>query len=233
MGSERMTQINDQFDCPKFSLFRKLMSGLRFFPKTHDFFGFYEKEIDATFKAATLLCEMIEKPDHRLEIAKAIKEQEHVGDEITHTITDLLRETFLTPFDRLDMYNLSKKMDKILDSINFISNRLSRYHVKTMPAQALKLGHIVRDACSILSKMIYDLRSAKNYDKVIACCRDISRLENDADNELSSILDDLYGGKWEAAQTIQVKELVENLEATADRCKGVANIVEGIILKHV
>jgi uncharacterized protein Yka (UPF0111/DUF47 family) len=176
---------------------------------------------------------MIEKPDHRLDIAKAIKEQEHLADENTHHVIDLLRDTFLTPFDRLDMYNMIKKMDKILDSINFISNRLSRYHVKALPVQALNLGRQVHESCQILSKMVYALRSAKNYDKIIAYCRDINRLENAADQELSSILDDLYGGKWETAEAIQIKELVESLEATADRCKAVSNIVEGIILKHV
>ncbi len=228
-----MTQNSQQTCSPKISLLRKLMSGLRFFPKTHDFFGFYDQSINNIVIASELLCTMIEHPNDRTRLAVQLKEYEHAGDRVKHEVVELLRQTFLTPFDRLDMYNLAIKLDKILDSINFIGNRLTRYHVTQLPPQVLQLAKIVLHSTQILSKMIPLLRNLKHCELIVAQCQSISLLEHEADEQLNLVLEDLFNNQWDAIQIIKVKELVEGLEATSDRCKGVANIIEGIILKHV
>lgn len=211
---------------------RNLISKLRFFPKTHDFFGYFERSIENIVKAAKLLCRMISNKDDRPELSKQMKDLEHVGDKITHEVIDLLRQTFLTPFDRHDMYTLAVALDDILDIIDYVGNRLTRYNVSEMPGEVSQLAHIVSRATEELSKALAALKNLKNSQKVLEHCIEVNRLENEADDMVNLIIEDLFGNKWEPIQVIKIKELAENLETAADKCEDVANVIEGIILKH-
>jgi uncharacterized protein Yka (UPF0111/DUF47 family) len=212
---------------------RKFISSLRFFPKTHDFFGYFERSIENTVNGAKLLCEMIEKRDGRAERLKLLKDYEHIGDKITHEVIDLLRETFLTPFDRMDMYTLSVKMDDILDIIYYIGNRLTRYNIEKMPPGVAALADIVRRSTIEISHAVSGLRNMKNSQTVLDHCVKINTFENEADDKVNLLIEELFGKRWEPIEVIKIKELVENLEAAADKCEDVANVMEGIILKHV
>lgn len=211
---------------------RKIISNLRLFPKTHDFFGYFERGIENTVLGANLLCEMISKKDERPELVKQLKEYEHVGDKITHEVIDLLRQTFLTPFDRADMYMLAGKMDDILDIIYYIGNRLTRYNISDMPKEVPQLANIVLQSTLELARAMGGLRNLKNRQAVLNHCIEVNRLENEADEQINLVIEEIFSGKWDAIEVIKLKELVENLEAAADKSEDVANIIEGIILKH-
>lgn len=217
---------------PQRSTMRKLISNLRFFPKTHDFFGYFEKSIMNTVAGAQMLCRMIDKKEERHKLLEQLKEHEHTGDKITHEVIDLLRETFLTPFDRSDMYLLTVKLDDILDIIFYIGNRMTRYNINEMPKEVTKLAKILLKSTEELSRALADLSNPKHTQKVLDHCVEINRLENEADEQVNHVVEELFGGGWEALDIIKIKELVENLEAAADKCEDVSNIIEGIILKH-
>lgn len=214
------------------STMRKLISNLRFFPKTHDFFSYFERSITNTVSGAKLLCQMIAEKEGRQERLTELKDCEHAGDKTTHEVIDLLRETFLTPFDRSDMYMLAVKLDDILDIIYYIGNRLTRYNIQEMPKEVAKLSRIVHDSADELARAIVGLGNPKKSQKVLEHCIEINRLENEADEQVNVVIEELFSGNWDAIDIIKVKELVENLEAAADKCEDVANIIEGIILKH-
>lgn len=214
------------------SSMRKIISNLRFFPKTHDFFGYYEKSIKNTVDGAKMLCQMVAKKEKRQELSTELKECEHRGDKITHEVIDLLRETFLTPFDRHDMYTLIVKLDDILDIIYYIGNRMTRYNIDEMPKEVGTMADIVMRATQELSNALTGLSNMKYSQKVLDRCVEINSLENEADEQVNHVIKDLFSGKWEAMDVIKIKEIVENLEACADKCEDVANIIEGIILKH-
>ncbi len=220
-----------RFEAP-LPVMRKLISSLRLFPKTHDFFGYFERSIENTVIGAKMLQRMISHKEERHELSKQLKECEHAGDKITHEVIDLLRETFLTPFDRSDMYNLAVKLDDILDIVNFIGNRLTRYNIDKMPKEVGLLSDIVLQASQELSKALLNLRNMKHSQKVLEHCIEINRLENEADELVNSSIDDLFSNNWHPLDIIKIKEMVENLETAADKCEEVANVIEGIILKH-
>ena len=232
MEKEAIDFNDKDFPKPPLPTMRKLISSLRLFPKTHDFFGYFEKSIDNTEKGAKILCQMIAKKEKRSELVLELKECEHSGDKITHEVIDLLRETFLTPFDRHDMYTLAVKLDDVLDIIYYIGNRMTRYNIDEMPGEVAQMADIVMRATKELSKAVNGLSNMKNSQKVLDRCVEINSLENEADEQTNHVIEELFSGKWDAMDVIKIKELVENLEACADKCEDVANIIEGIILKH-
>lgn len=217
---------------PCFQTIRKLISGLRFFPKTHDFFSYYERSSENTVKGAKLLCEMIENKDRRAELSKKLKDYEHIGDDITHEVINLLRDTFLTPFDRHDMYTLAKKLDDVLDIIYYVGNRLTRYNIEKMPGGVAELAGLLCKSTEELTKALTGLKDPKHHQNVLKHCVEINRLENEADEQVNFLIEELFSSRWESMEVIKIKELVENLEEAADKSEDVANIIEGIILKH-
>lgn len=211
---------------------RKMISNLRFFPKTHDFFGYYERSIQNTVAGAELLCQMVNSKDKRPARLTALKDLEHKGDQITHEVIDLLRGTFLTPFDRNDMYTLIVKLDDILNIIYYIGNRMTRYNVDEMPREVSLMANVVLQATQELAEALVSLSDMKHSQRVLDRCIKINSLENEADEKVNHVIEELFSGKWNALDVIKIKDIVENLEACADKCEDVANIIEGIILKH-
>lgn len=221
-----------EIPAPPFAKIRNVISRLRLFPKTHDFFGYFEKSSENIVDGAKILCEMFAKKDDRAALVKKLKDCEHIGDKYTHAVIDLLHQTFLTPFDRSDIHTLVVKMDDIIDIINFIGNRLSRYNVTQMPPELPQLADIVLSATQEISKAVAGLRNLKNVKKVINHCIEVNSLENEADDKINSIIGTLFSNGWDPIQVIKLKELAENMELATDKCEDVANIIENIILKH-
>jgi len=211
---------------------RKMIKKLRLFPKTHDFFGYFEKSVQNTLEGARILCRMIANKAERAELVKQLEVHEHIGDKITHDVIDLLHQTFLTPFDRSDIHTLVVKLDDILDIIYFIGNRMTIYDISVMPEEVGQLAEIVFQSTGELSKAIAGLESLKNTQSALNHCIEVNRLENEADEKVNIVIEKLFRNGWEAIQVIKLKELIENLEAAEDKCEDVANIVENIILKY-
>lgn len=209
-----------------------IISRMRFFPKTHDFFGYFEKSSENVVKGAELLCKMFRVKEGRQELSRQLKDYEHVGDKITHDVIDLLHQTFLTPIDRSDIHTLVVKLDDVLDIVNFTGNRLAIYNVSELPEEVAKLADIVHQSTREVSKAIKSLEGFKDTKKVLAHCIEVNRLENEADETVNIVIEKLFSNRWEPIEVIKLKELIENLEAAEDKCEDVAEIIENIILKN-
>jgi len=213
---------------------RKAISSLRLFPKSHDFFGFYQKSGENIVRGTRLLCKILAEKNGRAELTKQLKEIEQQGDTITHDVIDLLHHTFLTPFDRSDMHLLIVKMDDILDFAYYVGNRFTRYRVEEVPSEMKMLAEIVARAAEEIAQAVLDLKDLKNSHKILERCLKIKNLENDADEKMNAAIELIFGREWgDPLEVMKLKELMENLEAATDKCEDVANIIEGIILKHV
>lgn len=212
--------------------FRKLISAINIFPKQRDFFGFFQRSADNIVAGAATLKQMIASEKDRHSLLKILDDQEHVGDGITREVIELLHKTFLTPIDREDIHRLCNKLDDIMDSIHTTGNRLTLYKIDSMPCEFENLSEMTLRSAEELSKTVGLLRNLKNTDAILQSCIEIGRLENEADELLNKVLRDIFHGNLPPQQMIQVKELLENLERTTDRCKDVAVIIQSIVLKH-
>jgi predicted phosphate transport protein (TIGR00153 family) len=171
---------------------------------------------------------------HRPELARRIKECEHRGDELTHEILVKINTTFVTPFDREDIYRLAGALDDVLDAMEEAANRIVLYQLDVLPSGvAGQVQVLCRAAGCTATAMprLERLAELKQY------WIDVNSMEEEADELYRNLLGDLFAPP-DPVQTVDVlrvlktKEVVEILEDAADAFEKVANTVQSIAVKE-
>jgi predicted phosphate transport protein (TIGR00153 family) len=157
-----------------------------------------------------------------------LKDIEHRGDDLTHNILTKLNQTFITPFDREDIYRLASSLDDVLDFIYAAGVRLTMYKIKHAPEAAPRLADIIVRQCDQLSSAVGGL---EKHDKVLEHCVEINRLENEADQVARAAIGALFDKETDPISLIKLKELFEILETATDKAEDAANVLEGVVLK--
>lgn len=157
-----------------------------------------------------------------------LKDIEHRGDEMTHNVLTKLNQTFITPFDREDIYRLASSLDDVLDFIYAAGMRLTMYKIKEAPPSAARLAEIIVQQCDELSAAVAGL---EKHDKVLDHCVEINRLENEADQVARTAIGALFDKETDPISLIKLKELHEILETATDKAEDAANVLEGVVLK--
>src|SRR3954447_19729932 len=133
-----------------------------FAPREREFFDLFEEAGANIVRAAGLLERMLQEwPDHG-EIAKDVLVCEQEGDRITHDIIQRLNQTFVTPFDREDIYDLASALDDIVDFIEEVADFLGLYRIEAPMEQAERLAAVLRDATRQISEAMPRLRTLKD-----------------------------------------------------------------------
>jgi len=158
-----------------------------------------------------------------------LKGIEHRGDDMTHNVLTKLNQTFITPFDREDIYRLASSLDDVLDFIYAAGVRLVMYKITSAPAAAPRLAEIVVQQAEQLSLALAKLD--KKGDKVLEHCVEINRLENEADQVARAAIAALFDKEKDPIALIKLKELYEVLETATDKAEDAANVLEGVVLK--
>ena len=157
-----------------------------------------------------------------------LKDIEHRGDEMTHNVLTKLNQTFITPFDREDIYRLASSLDDVLDFVYAAGVRLTMYKITSAPPAAAKLGDlIVRQSEQLLHAVI----GLDKQDKVLNYCVEINRLENEADAIARAAIAEVFEKETNPISLIKLKELYEVLETATDKAEDAANVLEGVVLK--
>ncbi len=204
-----------------------------FMPKEVKFFDLFDKQAENLLEGAQLFNKIINTPDISRDNVDKMHAIEHRGDEINHNILNMLNESFITPFDREDIFSLAQNMDNIIDGIYMITNRFYLYKIFTPAEESKKLASIIENSAKAVCKVVNFLRSNKNMKDTLKQCVEINRLENMADEirdeAISRILNDANANP---ILVIKQKELFEEAENVTDMCEHVANVVESIIVKN-
>lgn len=209
---------------------RRLTMGL--LPKEVKFFDMLDGISENVVKGGKTLFDLFADYSKIEEMAKQILELEHEGDILTHQIIDALNRTFLTPFDREDLYSIASKMDDIIDFIEGIVDRFLLYKIKEPTKNAERFAKIIYLSVEEVNKAVTGLRDTRNSRRILDHCIEINRLENEADKVYREAIADLLSTTTDAIEAIKWKEIYEQLEDTTDKCEDVANIIEGIIVKY-
>ncbi len=159
----------------------------------------------------------------------AIKDLEHAGDELTHEIVKLLNRTFVTPFEREDIYALSSGLDDVLDYIDEIAETIVLYGITEISAAAKSMASLIVDAARELQAAVAKLESKAG---VSEHGIEVHRIENVGDTESRRAIGELFSGGHDAISVIKLKDFYTLLEDSLDRCEDVANVIEGIIIKN-
>ena len=203
-----------------------------FVPREEKFFDLFIDSARNMVKAAKGLKDMLDNWENIGVKAAEITELEHEGDSITHQIVALLHRTFVTPFDREDIALLSHPMDDITDFIHAAADAIFIYKIKKPTQRARELAETIVQAAEEVEKAVVLLRHRSDLKKIMKHCVELNRLENRADKIYRSALGELFDDDEDTAYIIKWREVYEHMESATDRCEDVANVLEGVALKH-
>lgn len=165
----------------------------------------------------------------RKEIAERMRAAEHAGDEATHKIMRQLNETFVTPFDREDIYRLASSLDDVMDAMEAAADLVVLYQIGELPAEIADQVDVLERAAELTADAMTRMRSLKDLREFWI---EINRLENQADQVYRRLLARLFNGDYDALTVLKLKEVVDQLEGAADAFEHVANTVETIAVKE-
>jgi len=203
-----------------------------FIPREEKFFGLFEESAHNMVKAAQELKRMVDTWEDVGEKAGEITELEHQGDTITHQIMAQLNRTFVTPFDREDIALLAHTLDDVTDFIQAAADTMFIYKVGHSSQRAKELADIIVQAAIEVERAMPHLRHRSELKQVFERCVEINRLENMADRVFRSAMGELFEDVTDIADVIKWREIYEYMESATDRCEDVANVLEGVALKH-
>ncbi|GAI78480.1 unnamed protein product, partial [marine sediment metagenome] len=201
-------------------------------PREHKFFDLFEESAHNMVKAAQGLKGMVDTWEDVRQSVDEITDLEHEGDNITHQIMAQLHRTFVTPFDREDIAMLAHTLDDVTDFIHAAADAMLLYKIDRPSQRAKELADIIVQAAVEVEKAIPLLRHRAELGKVLPRCVEINRLENAADEVFHSAQAELFDDTPDLAQVIKWREIYEYMESATDRCEDVANVLEGVALKH-
>jgi len=202
-------------------------------PRGDKFFDLFEVSSKNMVIAAQTLKDLIycwDCIDQKLEDMDRI---EHQGDTITHEIMFQLNRSFITPFDREDIGLLAHSLDDVTDLIQATADTMVLYKVKEPGKRARELADIIVQITAEVENVMPSLRHHNaNLEKILNSCVEINRLENVADKIYRTALKELFEDSNDIADIIKWREIYEHMESATDMCEDVANVLEGVALKH-
>jgi predicted phosphate transport protein (TIGR00153 family) len=160
---------------------------------------------------------------------RTIKELEHEGDRLTHDIVDLLNRTFVTPFDRDDMYRLAGALDDICDHVEETAGNIGSYGVKTVRPKAKEQAQVVLRCATKLAEAVGRLEGFKDSRRQLA---DLRELEDEGDRLGREAISELFATETDAIALVRWKDIYERLEEAIDACENAADVLEAIVVKN-
>jgi uncharacterized protein len=198
-------------------------------PRDREFFDLFEEAGGNILRAAALLDEMLRDFPESSALARDILICEQEGDRITHDIIQRLNQTFVTPIDREDIYELAGALDDIVDFTEEVADFLGLYKIEAPMEQSQQLANVLLQAARQISEAMPRLRGFKDISHYTV---EINRLENDGDRIQREALASLFDNGIDPMVVIRWKDIFERLESAIDATERVANIIENIVIKN-
>ncbi|WP_210649362.1 DUF47 domain-containing protein [Nocardioides sp. SYSU D00065] len=202
---------------------------LKFRPVDSSFYDLFSEAAGHLVVGSQLLSEMLSAGNSKAEIAQRMREAEHAADETTHSIIRRVNSTFVTPFDREDIYSLASALDDVMDMMDEAVDLVLLYEVTSLPAETTQQVEVLQRCAELTAAAMPSLESMGSLDEYWI---EINRLENAGDKSFRRILAHLFSGEYEALEVLKLKDIVESLEGAIDAFEKVANIVEQIAVKE-
>jgi predicted phosphate transport protein (TIGR00153 family) len=199
-------------------------------PREDEYFALFSQITGKIQEASGLLVQMVtEKNVDFVAYSRQIKDVEHSCDEITHNVTTKLNKSFITPFDREDIFTLAVALDDVCDYIDAAARAIRMYNITEFGEYVRQLARLINSLASAMNSAVLMLKKPNGMNVQIV---EIHRLENEADDAYFRAIGALFNIAGDPLEVIKQKELLEILENATDRCEAVANIIESIVLKH-
>jgi uncharacterized protein Yka (UPF0111/DUF47 family) len=212
-----------------------LDSFLKFFvPKDHSFFPLFESDAQNLVRATELLKELMstaEFAEHE-RINKEIKDVEHIGDDITDKTYVQLNKSFITPFDREDIHELTAHIDDVVDSINGISRRICLYKPKKLIPVYKEMADLIYEAAKEIEAAIHCLKDpVANKEKITHACEKVTDIERRADELYYVGVSELFEKEEDTKELLKNNKILEILERCVDEEEDVTDTLKAILIK--
>jgi len=199
-------------------------------PQKREFFDLYNRAAANIVTIAERLVELLDRfPDGADDLVREVKELEHEGDRLTHELVDLLNRTFVTPFDRDDMYRLAGALDDICDHVDEAAGRIVSYGVVEIREHARGQAQVIRRAAGKLAEAVGGLEGFKESRRELI---ELRELEDEGDRLTHDSVSSLFSGGVDPLTVIRWKDIHEGLEEAVDACENAADVLEAILVKN-
>jgi len=211
-------------------------SFLKFFvPKDHSFFPLFESDAHNLVKATILLKELMSSTSSVEEyerIYREIQDVEHIGDDITNKTYEQLNKSFITPFDREDIHELTAHIDDVVDSINGISRRICLYKPKKLIPVYTEMADLIYDGALEIEKAIHCLKDpVANKREITKACSRVKEIEHTADELYFAGIAELFEKEEDTKELLKSNKILEILERCVDEEEDVTDTLKAILIK--
>ena len=202
---------------------------LRLRPTDTSFYDLFTTAAEHLVLGAELLAEMLSDNSDKADVAKRMREAEHAADETTHEIVKKVNSTFVTPFDREDIYALGSGLDDVMDMMDEAVDLILLYEVAVLPPDLSEQVDVLQRCAELTAEAMPRLQGMKGLEDYWI---EINRLENAGDKNHRRMLAALFSGEYKTIEVLKLKDVEESLEGAIDAFEKVANIVEQIAVKE-
>jgi uncharacterized protein Yka (UPF0111/DUF47 family) len=202
---------------------------VRLIPREEKYFALLGDLIGKVHAGAVAFVQLLSDDEHRAGNIERIKAIEEECDDLVADLIAKLNVSFITPLDRDDIYVLTTRCDDIIDEINGMARHLEIAH-------AMPLRPDVPEIAAILAESLAEVEAAfgqlKGKNGVTEHAKRVRRLERRGDVLYAEALHRLYTEEPNAIEVIKWVSIYEKLEDAIDRCKHLAEVLEGVVVKH-
>jgi hypothetical protein len=201
-------------------------------PSDDSFFDFFSRAAQNLVKGTALLSELALPDADAMSVGERLVEVEHDSDSITHELYNKINSSFITPFDREDIYRLGSGLDDVMDHLEAIGTFVYLYGLSSLPAlprEMIEMIDVLDQQAKVTADAMPRLKSMKDLKDYWVEC---NRLENEGDRAYRMLLVRLFSGEYDALTVLKMKEVADEMEAACDAFEHVANTVETIAVKE-
>jgi uncharacterized protein len=202
---------------------------LRLTPRDTAFYDQFASSARNIVEAAEVLEQLIAPGADRAALNARMRDIEHANDENTHEVMRRLNSTFVTPFDREDIYDLASRLDDVVDFLEAAADLIVLYEVDDLPTPTREVVRILVQAAHVTAEAMPRLQTMKDLSEFWI---EVNRLENEADQLYRRTLATLFNGSYDALTALKLKDVADQVEAAADAMEDVADSIETIVLKE-
>jgi uncharacterized protein len=201
----------------------------RLTPRDNAFYAMFTEAGRNVSEAAGVLAGLTDPNANRAAIAKRLRECEHAGDAVTHRIMRQLNTSFVTPFDREDIYRLASTLDDVVDAIEAAADFVVLTDVGRLPPLMLEQIQLLQRSADETAEAMSRLQTLRDLEPYWI---EVNRLENEADRVYRKLLSRLFSGDYDALTMVKLREVADGFEEAADALEHVAHAVETIAVKE-
>jgi uncharacterized protein len=201
-------------------------------PREEKFYDLFEQQVKSIEEAAGVFLDLVKNWSDKHPGIARLRDLEHECDITTHEIMDKLNRTFVTPIDREDIHQLAKELDDVVDIIQAVSERLLLYNITKTTDELVELAKTLEEAVINVSKAVTAIRQLDRPRRILDYCIEINRLENRGDRTSERAIGNLFDTSKDPMEVLKWKEIYDSTEEGIDKCEDIANIIEGIVVKH-